>query len=95
LGSLDPHTAIRVFETPFTLGDMYKWSSENRLLEAFGAGTAAVISGVGVVGLDGHPDIEIPEYEGALGPVGKALYDRITDIQEGKVEFGDWSYPCA
>ncbi|KAF9780991.1 branched-chain amino acid aminotransferase II [Thelephora terrestris] len=95
LHSLDPHTAIRVFETPFTLGDMYKWSSEDRLLEAFGAGTAAVISGVGVVGLDGHPDIEIPEYEGALGPVGKALYDRITDIQEGKVEFGDWSYPCA
>lgn len=96
LDSLDPDTSIRVFEEPFTLGDMYRWASEGRLLEAFGAGTAAVISGVGAIGLEGHADIEMPDYDGGvLGPVGKALYRRITDIQEGKVEFGDWSYPCA
>ena len=73
---------------------MYKWSSENCLLEAFGVGTAVIVSGVGAVGLEGHPDINIPEYNGGLGPVGRALYGGITDIQGGRVEFGDWSYVC-
>lgn len=84
-----------VHETPFTVGDMHKWFSENRLLEAFGVGTAVIVSGVGAIGLDGHPDINIPEYSGGLGPVGRALYSRITDIQEGRTEFEDWSYVCA
>ena len=91
---MDPDIPVYVHETPITIGDMCKWASENRLLEAFGVGTAAVVSGVSAIGLDGHPDIEIPEHEGGLGPVGRALYNRITDIQEGKVEFGDWSYVC-
>jgi len=95
LDSLHPGIAVRVHETPFTIGDMYRWSSENRLLEAFGVGTAAVVSGVGAVGLEGHPDINVPEYNGGLGPIGRALYNRITDIQEGKIEFGDWGYVCA
>jgi len=94
LDSLDPDIALRVHETPFTVGDMYRWSSEDRLLEAFGVGTAVVVSGVGAIGLEGHPDMNIPEYDGGLGPVGKALYNRITDIQVGRVEFGDWSCAC-
>ena len=94
LDSLDLDTAVRVHETPVTIRDMYEWSSEDRLLEAFGVGTAVVVSGVGAIGLDGQPDIKIPEHEGGLGPVARALYDRITDIQQGKVEFGDWSYLC-
>ena len=94
LDSLDPDFAVHVHETPVTIGDIYKWSSEGRLLEAFGVGTAAVVSGVGAIGLDGHPDVEMPQHDGGLGPVGRALYNRITDIQEGKVEFGDWSHLC-
>ena len=95
LDSLNPDIVVHVHESSFTVGDMYKWSSEGRLLEAFGVGTAAVISGVGAIGLEGHPDIELAEYNGGLGPVGRALYNRITDIQEGRVEFRDWSYVCA
>ena len=94
LDSLNPDIALRIHETWFTVGDMYKWSSEDRLLEAFGVGTAVVVSGVGAIGLEGHPDIGIPEYDGGLGPVGKALYNGITDIQVGKVKFEDWSYAC-
>jgi branched-chain amino acid aminotransferase len=94
LASLYPDVDVHVHETPFTVGDMYKWSSEDRLLEAFGVGTAVVVSGVGAIGLEGHPDIDLPEFNGGLGPVGKALYNRITDIQEGKIEFGDWGYVC-
>jgi len=94
LNSLNPGIVLHVKETPFTVGDMYKWSSEDRLLEAFGVGTAVVVSGVGAIGLEGHPDIDMPEYNGGLGPVGKALYNGITDIQVGNVEFEDWSYAC-
>ena len=95
LDLLDSDTSVRVYEKPFTVGDMYRWSSEDRLLEAFGVGTAVVVSGVGAIGLEGHPDIDLPEYKGGLGPVGRALYNRVTDIQEGKIEFGDWSFVCA
>ena len=94
LGGLHPDMAVHVHEIPLTIGDLYKWSSENRLLEAFGVGTAAVVSGIGMIGLDGHPDIQIPEHEGNLGTVGRALYDRITDVQMGKTEFADWSHVC-
>ena len=52
--------------------DMYKWPSENRLLEAFGVGTSVVVLGVGADDLEGHPDIEIPEYDGGLGSIGEA-----------------------
>ena len=95
LDSLNPVITMYVHETSFTVGDMYKWSSESRLLEAFGVGTAVVVSGVGAIGLEGHPDIDIQEYDGGLGPVGRALYNRITDVQVGKVEFRDWGYACA
>ena len=95
LDSLNPDIVVHVHELSFTVGDMHKWSSEGRLLEAFGVGTAVVISGVGAIGLEGYPDIEMAEYHGGLGPVGRALYNRITDIQEGKVGYRDWSYVCA
>lgn len=94
LEALSPDIALHVQERPFTIGDIYQWSSEARLLEAFGVGTAVVVSGISAIGLDGHPDIEIPEHEGGLGPLGRALFNKITDIQEGRVEFGDWSYVC-
>lgn len=94
LESLDPHTSINVYEETFTLADMYKWAAEDRLVEAFGAGTAAVVSGVGVIGHEGHPDLEMTGYDGSLGPIGKALYNKITEIQGGRDTFGDWSYVC-
>ena len=85
---------VYVHETPITMGDVCKLSSEDRPLEAFGVGTAGVVSGVAAIGLDGRPDIEIPEYEGGLGPVERALHNRThpNEIQQGKAESGDWSF---
>jgi len=40
----------------------YRWSSENRLLQPFGVGTAVIVTGVGVIGLEGHPGIDIQEF---------------------------------
>ena len=60
------------------------------LEEAWGCGTAAVVSPIGKLAYDGE------EYEvcgGKIGPVTQKLYDTLTGIQWGKVEdaFG-WTY---
>jgi branched-chain amino acid aminotransferase len=52
------------------------------LKEAFGAGTAAVISPVGRIQHMGE-DIHISD---SMGPVAKRFYDAITDIQYGDAE---------
>ena len=80
------------------------WEKEGRLLEAFGTGTAAILAGVWRVGWGGRDILfgnemvdELREGEkdvNGLGPVGKALYDRIVEIQEGKVEGHKWSVSC-
>ena len=57
-------------------------------------GTAVVVAAVGRIGHDGK-DIVLPAHEGALGPVARGLYERITEIQEGRVEWEGWSVPCA
>lgn len=56
----------------FMIGNMYnnKWSSEGRLLEAFGVGTAAVVSEVGVIGLEDHPDLRSQSTMVDWGPSG-------------------------
>ena len=56
-------------------------------------GTAAVVAAVGRIGYEGK-DVVLPAHEGALGPVGRAVYDRLTAIQEGKFEFEGWSVKC-
>jgi branched-chain amino acid aminotransferase len=73
---------------------LYTWSSQNRLLEAFGVGTAVILASVGIIGYEGKPEILLPEYLGKMGPVAKALYDRLTEIQGGRVPYKGWSVPC-
>lgn len=80
------------------------WEKEGRLLEAFGSGTAAILAGVWRVGWEGRDIIfgngmedELKEGEtdvNGLGPVGKALYDQIVKIQEGRLEGHEWSVSC-
>ncbi|MBO7214230.1 MAG: branched-chain amino acid aminotransferase [Clostridia bacterium] len=60
------------------------------LEEAFGCGTAAVISPIGELMYDG---VKYPVSNGQIGEVTQMLYDTLTGIQWGKVEdtFG-WIY---
>ncbi|PCH42999.1 branched-chain amino acid aminotransferase II [Wolfiporia cocos MD-104 SS10] len=81
-------------ERPVTMSDLAQWHAEGRLLEAFTVGTAVVVTGVGRIGYQGK-NIELPIHEGGRGPLAQALYERIMDIQEGKVEWEGWSVPCA
>jgi branched-chain amino acid aminotransferase len=59
-------------------------SDEGRLVEAFGAGTAAVVSPIEAIQYRGA-DIEVP----ATGELTKLLWKEITGIQYGKVKGPD------
>ncbi|KAI8972591.1 branched-chain amino acid aminotransferase II [Trametes punicea] len=93
LPNLPSSLRLHVAERELTMSEFSAWAEEGRLLEAFGAGTAAVVAAVGRVGYQGK-DIVLPTHEGGLGPVGRALYERITEIQEGKYQWEDWSVIC-
>ncbi|EMD32136.1 hypothetical protein CERSUDRAFT_119111 [Gelatoporia subvermispora B] len=80
-------------ERRLTITDLRAWASDGRLLEAFATGTAAIIAGIGRIGVEGK-DIVLPECKGGLGPVAKALFERITEIQTGRVEWENWAITC-
>ncbi|KAL6946936.1 Mitochondrial branched-chain amino acid (BCAA) aminotransferase [Hanseniaspora vineae] len=66
-------------------------ASKGLLLEAFGAGTAAVVSPIKQIGWKGN-DIEVPLLPGEQsGPLTKDIAKWIADIQYGKVKKGNWS----
>lgn len=75
------------------MSDLAGWSAEGKLLEAFGVGTAVVVAPVGKIGYKGK-DIVLPGHKGIYGPVSRALWERIVDIQEGRMEWDGWSVPC-
>jgi branched-chain amino acid aminotransferase len=58
------------------MGELKKASEDNRLLEAFGAGTAAVVTPVSCIQYKGE-DIEVP----AVGQMTQRMWDEITGIQ--------------
>ena len=70
--------------------DLFTWSDEGKLLEAFGVGTAVVVAPVGRIGFEGN-DLVLPSIDSGLGPVGQALWERILDIQTGRVWWQNWS----
>ncbi|PWN52947.1 branched-chain amino acid aminotransferase II [Violaceomyces palustris] len=78
-----------VSEREISMGEVIKASEEGRLVEMFGAGTAAVVSPVDRVGYQGS-DIHIPVGSDGAGEIAKAMLKRISDIQLGRVEH-PWS----
>jgi branched-chain amino acid aminotransferase len=60
-----------------------------RLIEAFGAGTAAVVTPISCIEYKGK-DIDVP----ATGHLTKRIWDSITGIQYGKIDGpAGWSHP--
>lgn len=72
----------KVEETRVALQEIIDASRNGKLNEAFGTGTAAVISPIGTLNNNGET-IEINK--GEIGPVAKRLYDTITGIQYGEI----------
>jgi len=78
---------IKVHEDKISIQQIYDAHAEGTLEEAFGTGTAAVISPIGELDWAGN---KITINNGETGGLAKRIYDYITGIQYGKVkdEFG-------
>ncbi|KAI9067550.1 D-aminoacid aminotransferase-like PLP-dependent enzyme [Trametes sanguinea] len=94
LPGLSPSLHIYPEERDITMSELKTWLAEECLLEVFVVGTAVVVQPVGRIGYKGG-DLKLPAPEGRLGPVGKALHQRIMDIQYGVFEWDGWSVRCS
>jgi branched-chain amino acid aminotransferase len=74
---------MRVAERPLALEELLDAAKSGRLKEAFGTGTAAVISPIGELR---SGDEVITVNNGEIGAVSQRLYDELTGIQWGKAE---------
>jgi len=80
---------VTVSERWLTMGEVAQAAADGNLVEAFGAGTAVVISPVrSIVYKD--KEILVPTGDKA-GPLASKLWKEITDIQYGRSAFKDWS----
>ncbi len=76
-------SGITVTERRISIQELYDAHAAGKLDEAFGTGTAAVISPIGEFNWDGN---SILVNEGKIGPVASMIYETITGIQSGDVE---------
>ncbi|EGD48608.1 branched-chain amino acid aminotransferase [Ruminiclostridium papyrosolvens DSM 2782] len=76
-------SGIKVTERRITIQELYDAHAAGKLDEAFGTGTAAVISPIGEFNWDGNV---ISVNGGKIGPVAQNVYDTITGIQSGELE---------
>ncbi|THU94860.1 branched-chain amino acid aminotransferase II [Dendrothele bispora CBS 962.96] len=82
-----------VSERPITMTEVKEASLSGRLVELFGAGTAAVISPVDRIGYLGE-DIHIPAGEDGMGSVSRPIWKELVGRQMGSIE-SDWSVVVA
>ena len=71
---------IAVEERPIAVEELFQAHQDGRLTEAFGTGTAAVISPVGLLEYHGRT-MELAEEK--IGPIAQKLYDTLVGIQRG------------
>lgn len=74
---------IKVTERKITIDELYEAHSKGTLIEAFGTGTAAVISPIGELNWN---DNIIKINNGEIGSLSSKIYEILTGIQYGKVE---------
>lgn len=80
-----------ISERPFTIGEVAEKAKKGELVEAFGSGTAAVVSPINKIGWKGE-DIEVPAViDGNSGELARDVAGWIRDIQYGVTEYKDWS----
>ncbi len=79
-----------VSERLISIDELYEAAKNGTLEEAWGTGTAAVVSPIGWLSYKGE---EFIVNNGVIGEVTQALYDELTGIQWGKVEDAHgWSH---
>ncbi len=87
--SLARSMGVKVTERRLSIKEVVAAAEAGKLEEAFGSGTAAVISPMGELNVEGK---KIVINDGKIGALSQKLYDTLTGIQWGKIkdEFG-WS----
>ena len=87
---LDPKE-WEVNERYYSINEVAERAKKGELIEAFGAGTAAVVSPIKAIGWQGK-DIEVPLLPGEQsGALTKDIASWIADIQYGREKHGNWS----
>lgn len=79
-----------VSERQFTIHEVKEKADKGKLIEAFGSGTAAVVSPIDNIEFRGE-NIKIPVVGGECGDFTKSVLKWIDDIQFGREEFKGWS----
>ncbi|MDO4547976.1 MAG: branched-chain amino acid aminotransferase [Clostridia bacterium] len=74
---------IKTSEERIAIADIFAAADEGKLDEAFGTGTAAVVSPVGELCWEGR---KITVSSGEIGPITAKMYNQLTDIQWGRAE---------
>jgi branched-chain amino acid aminotransferase len=82
---------IKVSEKHYTIQDVMLAQKENRIIEAFGTGTAAVICPIKSISYKGEKINLNLGKEGKVGDLSKKLYEHISDIHYGRVLHPFWS----
>ena len=80
---LAPQLGYEVEEARLDIHQIFEDIRTGKLTEAFGTGTAAVISPVGTLCLDNE---KLTLGDGGIGRVSQHLYDSLTGIQYGRLE---------
>ena len=81
---------VPVEERLLSVDELVSAMRDGTLEEAFGCGTAAVVSPIGSLH---YGDISVTVNGGAVGPLTQRLYDEITGIQSGKIaDTHGWVY---
>lgn len=87
---LNPHEWI-ISERYYSINEVCERAEKGELMEAFGAGTAAVVSPIKEIGWK-DKDIQVPLIEGEqTGPLTKQIAGWISDIQYGREQRDNWS----
>ncbi|KAJ7130113.1 branched-chain amino acid aminotransferase II [Mycena crocata] len=80
-----------VSERSVTMKEVKAAAAAGRLVEMFGAGTAAVISPVDRIGYMGE-DVHIPTGADGMGPVSRPIWTELVGRQWGTIP-SEWSFP--
>ncbi len=75
---------VPVVERDFTIHELFKLKEENRLLEAFGSGTAAVVVPIRKITYQ-NKLLTTLEDEKEIGDFTRKIYETITSIQYGEI----------
>ncbi|MDR2939618.1 MAG: branched-chain amino acid aminotransferase [Clostridiales bacterium] len=74
---------IKVVERKIAVSEIFEAAREGKLEEAFGTGTAAVISPIGEFSMGGE---KVSINNGKIGSLSQKLYDNLTGVQYGAIE---------